>query len=106
MFPYFGQWLWLSWYIGCFQHQRFYGSNTNIGKITPTKCIYRKDEIKEKDARNGPSLKKYVCPFSALLYWHNTGVQFALFRFKYGCGEPLSDEQLEDVETSMSIWPF
>lgn len=43
--------------------------------------------------------------FIALIYWHNTGVQFALFRFKFGCGETLTHEQLEEVSDSMSLWP-
>ena len=51
------------------------------------------------------SYKLYLI-ISALIYWHNTGVQFALFRFKFGCGEPTTEEDLREVSHSMSIWPF
>ena len=35
------------------------GSNPNIGKVLTTNCkLNRKDENKEKEAGNGPSLKK------------------------------------------------
>ena len=34
------------------------GSNPNIGKVLSTNCkLNRKDEIKEKEAGNGPSFK-------------------------------------------------
>jgi hypothetical protein len=44
--------------------------------------------------------------FSALIYWHNTGMQFALFRFKFGCGEPVTQDELDEVSSSMSLWPY
>ena len=35
------------------------GANPNIGKVVSTNCkLNRKDKYKEKEARNGPSLKK------------------------------------------------
>ena len=36
-------------------------SNPNISKILSTNCTFKKDENKEKEVRNGPSLKK-SCP--------------------------------------------
>ena len=38
-----------------------HGSNPAIGKIVSTNCMIKKDENKEKEARNGPSLKKQSC---------------------------------------------
>ena len=39
------------------------GSNPNIGLILSTKCTFKKEKtkikLKEKEAGNGPSLKKY-----------------------------------------------
>ena len=34
------------------------GSNPDVGKILSTNCKNRKDKNKEKEAGNGPSLKK------------------------------------------------
>ena len=45
----------------------------------------------------------HIFIFLALLFWHNTGVTFALFRLKHGCTDTqLSDEQRNELV----MWPF
>jgi predicted membrane channel-forming protein YqfA (hemolysin III family) len=44
----------------------------------------------------------HVLIFAALLFWHQTGVNFALFRLSTGCKASLSEDELDQ----MRIWPF
>ena len=44
----------------------------------------------------------HVFIFVALLFWHHTGVTFALFRLSHGCQRDLTEEVLKDLR----IWPF
>lgn len=53
----------------------------------------------------------HVLIFFALLFWHQTGLKFALFRLKHGCnmdGNVNSDIIKEDDlnELAISFWPF
>ena len=53
----------------------------------------------------------HVLIFFALLFWHQTGLKFALFRLKHGCladGNANSDIIKEDDlnELAISFWPF
>jgi len=53
----------------------------------------------------------HVLIFIALLFWHQTGLKFALFRLKHGCladGNVNSDIIKEDDlnELAISFWPF
>ena len=51
------------------------GSNPNIGKVLSTKCeLNRKDnnKEKEKEARKGPSLKKYIKSTTLLLHVYSS----------------------------------
>ena len=44
------------------------GSISNIGKFIPTNCKNWKDENKEKEAGNGPSLNKSVLNINKLIF--------------------------------------
>jgi predicted membrane channel-forming protein YqfA (hemolysin III family) len=45
----------------------------------------------------------HLLVFLALLFWHQTGVKFALFRVSTGCGEePIDDDRVQVLR----VWPF
>lgn len=46
----------------------------------------------------------HIVIFLALIFWHQTGLTFALFRLKHGCtsADMISEEDVKDL----SLWPF
>ena len=64
------QWLWLRWYSGCFHLQTSAVRIPSSAKkfLTNYHQLYnRKDENKEKESRNGPSLKTPTIGVSLLI---------------------------------------
>jgi len=48
----------------------------------------------------------HIVIFIALIFWHQTGLTFALFRLKHGCANPDTITHQDVQEMSLKFWPF